>query len=324
MNRYPQRPRALVVALALLSALQAYAQLGIRLETDRLKYVTYEPVHTTVTLRNYSGNTLVFGLDPKTQGHLDFAVAKQNAPPVRRLDDSANPVSGLVLGAGETKTLTLSLNTIYDMQEEGTYDVFAQVGHPQLENDFRSESVTVEIRHGTVQWKRSVGMPGQQQGGTIPSRQVSLLIFHDRDGDVYCLRVEDEDFVYRIVRLGRRVIGAAPQCDVDAISSIHVLFPLRPRLYVHQVYDYDVKLKQERHYVLEGAAPRFHRDPDVGRIMVVGARPAVRGVDFLYAEDASGAPQDVPAAVQPPAPLTRSETRRRGGFLRRLFRFGRE
>lgn len=322
MNRHPKGPRALVAGLALLSAVVAHAQLGIDLKTDRLKYVTYEPIRVTVTLRNYSGNTLVFGLDPKTQGSLDFSVSRESTAPVRPLDEGASPVSGLVLGAGETKTLTLGVNTLYDMQEEGTYDIFAQIGHPQLENDFRSDAVSVEIRHGTTIWTRSVGKPGREQGRSIASRQVSLLLFHDKDGDVYCLRVEDGEFVYRVVRLGRRVIGSSPQCDVDAISSIHVLFPVRPRLYVHQVYDYDVKLKQERHYVLEGPVPRFHRDPDVGRIMVVGGRPAVRGVDFMYAEDDGGASEAPHPAAQLPTSPTRSETGSRGGFLRRLFRFG--
>ena len=315
-----------MATLAIASGIDAFAQLGINIETDRLKYVNFEPVRVTVTLRNYSGNTLTFGLDPETQGRLDFDVTRQHGPPVQPVDEGASPVTGLVLGAGETKTLTFSLNTLYDMQEEGTYDIYGQIGHPQLEDDFRSDTATVEIRPGTVIWTRQMGMPSRPQGAKIPSRQVSLLVFHDVQGDVYCLRVEDGEYVYRVVRLGRRVIGSSPECDVDAISSIHVLLPVRPRLFVHHVYDCDVRLKQERHYTLDGSAPHLHRDPDVGRIMVAGGRPAVKGVDFVLAEDTpeeSGTERAVrpPVPVPPPVP---PEARRKQGFLRRFLRLGRE
>ena len=267
--------------LVCLQALECHAQIGIKLETDRRKYLQYEPIRTRVLLRNYSANTLVFGGKRRKQGgSLHFEILPDEHTNARKIDPAAEPTADLILGAGETRELVLVLNSLYEMQQEGVYRITARLGHPRLPNDYRSEAVTVEVRAGLPIWNRVVGMSATDPTSPIQSRKASLLSFHEDAGDLYCLRVEDDEMVYGVVRLGARLGGVDPECDVDGVSNIHVLFQIRPRLYAYRVYDLDVRLKQEKYYLPTDSNPRLVRDPSIGRIMVTGGRAAVEGVDY--------------------------------------------
>lgn len=266
--------------LGLLWPCVAFGQLGVKLETDRAKYVRYEPVKCQLTLRNYSGNSLVFSAE-EGRGDLHFVVVAGEEREARAIDPDANPVAGLILGAGETRKLQLVLNALYDMQKEGVYTIYAQVGHPRLKDDFRTDHVVIEIRDGLPLWSRKVGMPGTDTVDPIQPRTVTLLMFNGKDGDEYCMRVEDGDLVYGLARLGRRIAGGKPECDVDAVSNVHALLQIRSRLYAYHVYDLNLALKQTRFYMPDQTLPHLVRDPDIGRIMVVGGRVAVEGVDYF-------------------------------------------
>ncbi len=323
--------RLLAGFAALVPLCSSFGQIGIGLSADRRKYLRYEPIEVRVILRNYTGNTLVFGLDPK-DGFLRFRVTRVDRRPVRSTAPDANPAAGLILGAGETKTLTLAVNSLFDMQRVGSYEIRAVVGHPRLANDYISDPVSVDVRGGVVCWKRSLGVPADRPAARIRPREASLVLFHADTGDVYCLRVEDDKKVYGVVRLGPRIAGSKPECDVDAVSSIHVLLLIRPRFYAYRVYDYNVGLLQERYYVMDRSVPHLVRDPEIGRIMVSGGRVAVEGVDYRI--NRPQAPRGGPAAAPPqpaaaPGPPVGSDSRppakeKEAGFFRRLFRFGRK
>jgi hypothetical protein len=80
-------------------------------------------------------------------------------------------------------------------------------------------------------------------------------------------------------------MGGDPACDVDAVSNTHVLFQIKSRLYKYCVYDYNGVLKQDRFYLPAGdVPPRLHRDPDIGRIMILGGRIGVPGIDFALTD----------------------------------------
>ena len=77
----------LITLTALCSA--AFGQIGIWVKADHKHYLRYEPVEVAVTLRNYSGNTLVFG-GPRG--------ASQGAEPTRVVFPTAE--QGVGPGAG--------------------------------------------------------------------------------------------------------------------------------------------------------------------------------------------------------------------------------
>jgi len=278
-----RRSAACTAALFLVGLSSAcLAQLGIALESNFDRYLRYEPIEITVVIRNYSGNTLVFSDEGSTnRGHLFFTIETHGNAPVKRVDSRANPVTDLVLGAGETRELSLALNTIYDLQNEGGYTVTAQIGHRRLPNDYQSNPITFEVREGIPIVTRNLGLPSTSSTAAIQALKASLLLFNDGKGALYCLRVEDDTNVYGTVRLGPQIAGAPPQMDADAASDIHVLLQSAPRLYSYSVYtikNREVRLRQQRFYVAETDVPTLTREP--GYLKVINGRPAVEGEDY--------------------------------------------
>ncbi len=291
--------RAALLLLCTL-ALNLHAQLAIELDLDREHYILYEPIQATIQLRNYAGNTLVFGTKDASRevgGYLKFEVIRAgglSAPGVRK---DVNPVENLVLGPGETKQLTVQLNGIVNVAREGTYTVSVRVGHPRLSHDYESNSVPVDVTEGYPVWTRSVGVPQESETNSIPPRTVSLLRFRSKEGETYVLRVENERMVYGIVRLGPYLSSSRPECRIDAMSNIHLLYQIHPRLYVYRIYSIDVELKQNLYYAMKDTVPTLRRDPEVGSIRLIGGRRAKPGEDYQLNPN-KGADQ-LPQAISP-------------------------
>ncbi|MCK5801223.1 MAG: hypothetical protein KAI66_00255 [Lentisphaeria bacterium] len=262
-------------------AVPCHAQIGISLKSRFDKYLRYEPIEMIVTLRNYSGNTLVFGGTDRKQGHLDFMVTSHANFTVPQIDRAANPVQDLILGAGETRQLKLRLNKIYDLQREGSYTVQCQIGHERQENDYRSNSITINVSKGNVVIFRRVGTPTTSTTERIKEVTASLVMFHDNHGAMYCLRVEDDRFVYDTIRLGPYIQNAKPEMDADSTSDIHILIMVRARLYSYSIYSVAggaVKLRQQLYYASEPNIPHLSRKS--GFLKVSGGRVAVEGKDY--------------------------------------------
>jgi hypothetical protein len=298
----PTPPRLLLFALALWAASATQAQLSVSLKTDRKHYLRYEPVEITVVLHNYSGNTLIFGDDEgANQGYLRFAVERPEGQEVRALDRRMNPVIDLILGAGESRQLALNLNDFFDLHGEGSYVVTAQIGHKRLPNDFRSEPASFDVREGSPVIARSLGLPQADPAAQIKGLTVSLLLFHDGDGWVYCLRAETEDAVLGTVRLGPQIAGSQPQMDADAASDIHVLVQVQSRLFLYAVYgltDTGIRLRQRRYYKPDEYGPRLTQAP--GYLKVVGGVPTQEGTEG-QTPTPGAAPTGTAPATPPPA-----------------------
>lgn len=297
--RSPLVCRAALLLLCTL-ALNLHAQLAIELELDREHYILYEPIQATIQLRNYAGNTLVFGTedaDREVSGYLKFDVIRASGLSASDARKDVNPVENLVLGPGETKELTVQLNGIVNMAREGNYTVSVRVGHPRLSHDYESNSVPVDITEGYPVWTRNVGVPQESETNSIPPRKVSLLRFRSKEGETYVLRVEDDRTVFGIERLGPYLSSSRPECRIDAMSNIHLLYQIHPRLYVYRIYSIDVELKQNLYYAMEETVPRLRRDPEVGSIRLVGGRRAKPGEDYQL--NPNKGTDQLPQAISP-------------------------
>jgi hypothetical protein len=297
LHRGSLAPR-LLLALAAVAVSSAQAQLSVSIKTDRKHYLRYEPIQITVQLRNYSGNTLIFGDDEGSdRGHLRFLIERPEGQEMRPLGHAMNPVSDLILGAGESRQIALNLNQFFDLRAEGSYVVTAQVGHKRLPSDFRSEPVSIDVREGVPVITRNLGLPQVDGGAAIKAITASLLLFHDGDGWLYCLRAETEDAVLGTVRLGPQISGSQPQMDADASSDIHVLVQVQSRLCLYAVYglsDAGLQLRQRRYYKPDEHGPRLTQAP--GYLKVVGGSVAQEGVD-VQVPSLEGAPPGAPTRV---------------------------
>ncbi len=263
-----------------LGGLQVSAQITMTVTTERYRYICYEPITVTITLKNNSGHTLHFGNDPVEGGHMKFELRSLKNIPIPPLDASFNPAANLILSPGIVKALSLPLNNYFDVQAEDDYELVVRINHRRLGSDYLSKPIIIQVRHGVRVWENHVGVPSSPDNQVIPVRKCSLNIFHQEDGDLYYLQLEDNDSVYVVARLGPRVHGVKPRCDVDALSRIHTLIQTAPRLFQHRVFDHNGQLKLTSAYTISDTTPMLIRDPDIGRVMVSGGQPAMVGEDY--------------------------------------------
>ena len=299
-RRTPPALRHVAVAVWLAAGFltPVFGQIGIGLKLDRHKYLSYEPIQAEITLRNDTGNTLVFDANSK-ENRLLLNVEDDHGLHIQPRTQT-NVVAGLILGAGETRKLQFALNALFGMNRPGMYKVTAQVGHVRLSGMYEDGPVTVPVISGISVWSREFGLPVDNSGDPIALRKVSLLIFPDGKHDLYALQLEDEKSVYGVVRLGPRFGANRPQCEVDAFSNIHVLHLIRPRLVEYRVLDCNFNPKVHRYYTVNNASPKLQRDAEIGQIMVVGGELAVEGRDYTLA-DINQDDADIPATNHPPA-----------------------
>ena len=295
------RTGALALALGLLTTGGVWAQLGIQIKTDRPSYFTFEPVYVTVTLRNNSGNPLVFSDQKPLSGFVNLKVTSADDRTVAPLCPAPNLGMNLILGTGETKDLIVRLDSLFNLQRGGSYLVHALAGHDRLPDDYRSDPAQFVLQSGLPIWQKRLGAPAVGAKDPIAARQVCLLLMTERKTDQFALMIEDDNTVYGFKRLGARISGTKPMLDVDALSNIHVLWMSKPRLFEHRVYDRDLRLLQTKYYIADRAVPTLQRDPDIGRIMITGGRPATPGVDFKFDDTETDAGTPAPAGTPTPS-----------------------
>jgi hypothetical protein len=270
-----------LASVFLLTALSVQAQVALQLKAKDTRFLRYEPIEMTLTIRNNSGNTLIFSDSDITSGRIFFAVNGQNGKVAKSLDPTANPAAGLILAAGDTRELSISINMLHDMQREDTYSITAYLNHDRLSRTHLSNTVDVEVVEGLRIAEKNVGLPSMDDTNVIKSIQLLLLLFDARQEKLYCLRAQDEENVYAVFRLGPYISGSKPQIEIDGSSSIHILIQVRPRLYSYLIYgfvDRNLRLRQQRYYVPANGTPTLDRQ--TGFLRVVQARVATEGVDF--------------------------------------------
>lgn len=273
-----------IVLLALFGSLCCFAQIGMNLKAEKGRYLRYEPIELTLTLRNYSGNTLVFGSGKdgdSMQGRLVFLVKKRDGTAAGSMSPAINPLEGMVFAPGDTKELVITINKYFNLYKDDFYSVTAYVDHKRMPKAFVSNTVYFDVRDGIAIKSKYIGLPAMNDNDMIKSITATLLRFNDGENDVYCLRIEDEKKVYGTFRIGPFIGGSVPQLDADEASAIHVLVQIRPRLYCYSVYSIiggEAKLRQQRYYKPDNGVPKLTRAP--GYLKIIYAAQAVEGVDY--------------------------------------------
>ena len=280
--------KVLTLLLAMLASVCAFAQIGVKLESNHPAYLRYEPIRLKVTLTNMSGNTLIFGgKEAHEKGSLTFHVSSLSGRHVRPLDLNANPLSNVIMAPNESKVLFVRFNNLYNVQREDTYTVTAIAEHSRLPTRYKSNTLTLDVRDGIKEDERTMGLPSANSHDMIQMINFVLLRFRDTDGSLYCLRAEDANKVYGTFRVGPYIGGGRkPQMEVENGHTLHVLLQVAPRLYCYTTYSAarkEIKKRQEVYYVADGGVPRLGRE--TGFLKVHNVRVARRGVDYNKVDD---------------------------------------
>ncbi|MBQ9501079.1 MAG: hypothetical protein IJU70_02865 [Lentisphaeria bacterium] len=260
------------------------AQLGLRMEFNRKDFMLYEPVYVCITIRNDSGKALLFGSNPKLQGFILFDIRdrKNNRIPQRK--DSELNVTGLFLGPGETKSITIPLHKYYDLDRTGMFQVRAYVSHNLLEHEYQvRDSVFIRI-HSGVEFKRiTVGIPdlsAPDKHKPARSRTYSIRSLDISGERCYYLVVEDEHRVYGVTHIGYQFGHNELQVQTDMLSRVHILVPMSPKVFHYLTFGLDGTNIESSYWKKGGTVPTLYRDPASGKVSRIGGDPARPGIDF--------------------------------------------
>jgi len=301
------------------------AQVNIKVRVNRVSYLKYEPVKVCINIKNTSGNVLFFGDEKTPIGKIKIIVTKDGKEILSERKTAKPIASNLSLRIGEEKQIIISLAQIYSIQKTGNYSIYVQVGHKRFRTDFRSKEVFFNIKEGLQIWSQMIGVPEPNSTNQIQTRKVSIQLYQGQKNDYYYLMIEDDKMVYNCTRLGTKIDTIKPQCEVDAISNIHILFQIRPRNHIYLIYDYNGKKKQELYYTNVGnSLPRLVRDPDLGQVKVAGGKKTVEGKDiFKYGQAPDPNPyranQLVDGPYKAPDDPKKEKKKKKKGGLKKLW-----
>ncbi len=277
--------RRLLCGLILLTlfSVPVMAQVKVDLVLNRNTYMLNEPVLAKVKLRNYSGRHLIFGHDERLRGELLFCIYGIDQVAIPLSGKGTFPMTGTVLRSGETKEIVVPISKYYRIPRTGSYKVYAYIRHSMISGENKSKVVHFDVFRGSEVWRRTVGMPDMlktSESSHIGERSYVLKTLPVADKVFYYLQIEDRKNIYALFQLGRQVGEARYRADVDMLSRLHLLLPLAPRIFRYNVIDLTGMVEVEKYFKTTDTIPSFYRNPDSGRIIVVGGAEAVPGVDY--------------------------------------------
>jgi hypothetical protein len=277
---------ACVVALVLIGAPRASAQVLVTLEMNKKVYVAYEPILATVTVSNRAGRDIILG-DHHGQSWLSFQVSSiggETILPYR----GAPRVEPKVLSAGKSVREAITLGSYYPLGGQDNYSIRAAVYFNETGQHFGSNVCAARISEGQRFWEDQVGIP--RSNGRSDYRRFSLLSFQENDRMSVFVRVRDQNSqrVLATYSLGRLVPHRDPQATLDGQNRLHVLFLTGPRFFRHCVIDPDgEKVSEEVFEGKEGSLPTLML-ANTGNVRVEGGQlfdpnvPAAQPRDVVH------------------------------------------
>ena len=274
--------KVIITFILFTGAYQASAQVQYGVSFDRERYLQYEKIKATLTIVNNSGARLNFGQD-EGSGKLKMLIIDPQNTMVNPRLKNFNPMNGLVLAAGETKSLSFNLNEHFRMSRIGRYKVSASLTHPAIGGlAFQIPDQELSVEPGTQLHKKTFGVSDLNNPNTVVSRSYEILTFKEDQHNILCLKVYDKNWIHALQRIGPYVHGVKLNHDVDTFTNIHTLVQVKPRIFIHMIFSNEGNLKQ---FVVYKASfddvPQMNRNPKLGTLSVTGGKRLVEGVDYV-------------------------------------------
>ena len=219
----------LPLAILVLCAAQAVAQIDVRLQMSRNTFVAGEPVPVAVSVTNNSGQDLVFQGNNRL-GWIDFTVTGSRGVPMTPI---GQPTFGAVkIPLGQTMTRTIDLALLFPMQTMGNYSIYGVVRLPgQTTDGFISNRLLFNINTARPYWSQKVGVPGKA-GET---REFRVLNFTGGKKNMLYAQVVDSRTgnPMQTHSLGEVLMFRKPSVAVDNRQVMHVLYLIGPTVWAH-------------------------------------------------------------------------------------------
>jgi len=299
--------KCLGVLLAVLLAAEGVADVVMHMKLPRRTYMCYEPVVAEVSLRNTSGQVLIFGAEPEFRGYMEIELTD---PAGRPMPGSGKrfELKSMMLRSGVDHRIRVGLSDKVNITKCGTYRVRLIIGHPMLRHEYAGNICQFEVSSGRTFWQRRFGVPkisgNDEIGAPPPLRDYTLKTLRDGAEVYYYLLVEDEENIYAMKRIGMAVGRRQLTCEIDMLNRLHVLLAVQPKLFQHQIFDWQGRRELNKLYKTTNSVPLLYRDGATGDVKVLGGEAATLGVDYtedrlLPDEPSMGDSPDRPAAAAP-------------------------
>lgn len=257
--------KGLILGLALTFAPVLRAQVTVDLDLEQDQFLEDEALPVKVRITNLSGETLHLGQD---EDWLVFAISSTSGEGVSKLGKV--PVQGeFSMGSSRVASRLVELGPYFDL-EPGRYHITAYVKIKQWNQEAVSQGKMIEVLSGTRIWGQVVGVP--QPSGPPEPRHMSLIQADYLKNLFLYARVSDVpgERVYRVFPLGRLVSFGRPEVQIDADSSMHVLFQTGPRSFTYCVVNpHGSLLVRQRHDFYGDSRPHIRNGED-GKLTVLG------------------------------------------------------
>ncbi|HJO95634.1 MAG TPA: hypothetical protein QF753_19725 [Victivallales bacterium] len=279
----------LLTVVLILASSVSFAQIGMKLALNNKSYLKYEKIYAKVTLMNQAGHPIVFGLNPKLNGNIKFEIETISGKTPVPLNNNYK-VEGKVISPGEKEEFIIPLTSIYNFPNVGRYKIKAIVEHSNFTASYQSNSIYFQIAKGHVVWSTTVGVPTSkvpENGNIIDKRKYVILRYFDGKDKIYCLKVEDDKYVYGVTKLGVDIGTQKPECKIDRFSRLHILVQTSSKIYSYFVYDINCQLEEKAVYrkFIE-SVPMLTENKKLGKIEVFGGIEAQEGRHYLEYNEA--------------------------------------
>lgn len=259
-----------------------HGQVAMKLELDHKNYLVFEGIKARLTVRNDSGRALAFSETDAFTGELLFEIEDSNLIYNPKLPNQAKLLRGVVLAPGVIKSFNIPLSHHFS-RKRGRFRIKALIKHSQMEGTYESDWVTFTVSDGVVVWKRLIGLPkfpDESESAATEPRLAKIISFYDGEDKVFYLTIEDSNKYYLVTRIGYDVGTSIPDCDVDALSRIHIVLQENPDVFSYFVYDIGGGLERREVYKKTTTSPGLFRSPQDGSVSILGGKKAQKGVDY--------------------------------------------
>ena len=255
------------IIFSFLFILFAWGQLNINLDLEEDTFLIYDEIPIKISVHNTTNKTINFS--SPDDNNIELIIIGPNG---RIPSKGENHLSKTIsFPPGITKEISFNLYDNYLLTKLGEYEVSLAVKHPLLNNQtLLSREKYFSIKEGKIEQSQNFGFFDQKKG-KIFQRQYQILSYKKGFYTHLYLRVQDENWIYGQIHLGRKIEGVRFSSYIDALANIHILTQFKSREFYHIIISPEGKLRQKTSYKANtDSIPILRKNPNSGQVRVIG------------------------------------------------------
>ena len=265
--------RLLLMALMLCLAAPAWAQITVRLDFGRERFLLYESMVATAEISSYAAGELRL-VDEESAPWLRFEIMRPSGEHIETIGPGCL-AGATTLVSGQAIAKAADLVAYYKIREPGKYRIRALVKVAGQSATFASGAKVIEVVPGKQLLTKTLGVKDEEGKESLRTYSV-LEVLMDHQVWLYA-RVEDSQagLVYGVIPLGEWVTFSSPKADADKDGNFHVLHQAQPRQYHYSVISPKAKVVKRETFSNYNSVPDIRRTAD-GQVKVVGGEAVGR------------------------------------------------